>query len=313
MAQLGGSANLNVPRPGRITPNFAIVPVGANGEISLFLASGGNVIVDLMGVFAVAPEGGATAGRLVPEEARRVLDTRPDSGGPVPDGWSPHKPAANTTVGVADLPVGASSVVVNITATEADAPGFLRAGATGTTGSTAVSTANGNFEPGVSSGTTSIVPVAQDGTIEIRTSASTHLVVDLLGWFTGTAAPAGSGLFVPHPPSRVYDSRSSPAAARHGDDTTTRIPVAGTTQSTPTGALAVSANLAADGSEAEGFVTLHPSGTARPATSNLNLPASTPVSNGTLQRIASDGSVDAYVNRSTHVIIDVNGYFTGSE
>jgi hypothetical protein len=109
MAQLGGSANLNVPRPGRITPNFAIVPVGANGEISLFLASGGNVIVDLMGVFAVAPEGGATAGRLVPEEARRVLDTRPDSGGPFPtavaaqarrehDGWS-RGPAGRRLLG----------------------------------------------------------------------------------------------------------------------------------------------------------------------------------------------------------------------
>ena len=62
---------------------------------------------------------------------------------------------------------------------------------------------------------------------------------------------------------------------------------------------------------AEGFLTLSPTGSPRPLVSSLNFPSATPISNAALTRAGATGSIDAFVNRSTHVIIDVNGYFTG--
>jgi hypothetical protein len=90
-----------------------------NGSITLLLATGGNVVVDLMGQFVATPAGqaagdgtaGATAvsgGRYVPVDPVRVLDTRPDTSGPVPTGWIPHKPGARATVPVTGLPTGAA-------------------------------------------------------------------------------------------------------------------------------------------------------------------------------------------------------------
>jgi hypothetical protein len=105
--------------------------------------------------------------------------------------------------------------VLNVTATEADAPGFLRAQRTD---AAAPATANGNYEPGVASGTLSIVPVAADGSIEIHTSAATHIVVDLVGAFTGDSAAVGTtGLFTPVTPARASDSRDGSGRLLDGE------------------------------------------------------------------------------------------------
>ncbi|HAP76037.1 MAG TPA: hypothetical protein DCR14_08150, partial [Acidimicrobiaceae bacterium] len=47
-ATVGGTSTLNISTAGPARPNFAIVPVGVNGTISIYLQAGGNVIVDVM-------------------------------------------------------------------------------------------------------------------------------------------------------------------------------------------------------------------------------------------------------------------------
>jgi ribose 5-phosphate isomerase len=49
-----------------------------------------------------------------------------------------------------------------------------------------------------------------------------------------------------------------------------------------------------------------------PATSSLNYPAASPRANASIVGLGSGGTVNTLVNRTTHVIIDVNGYFTGT-
>jgi hypothetical protein len=252
-----------------------------------------------------------SGGRYVPVDPVRVLDTRPDTSGPVPTGWTPHKPGARSTVPVTGLPTGAAAVVVNVTATQADRAGFVRSQPGGASAGAPLDTANGNYERGVSSGTLSVVPVAPDGSIEIFTSAPTHIVVDLLGWFTGaTATPSREGLFVPLTPTRAYDSRFP--SRIHGRDTTRTLALSSASGAIPVGAVSISMNVAADAAEGEGFLTISPAGAPRPLVSNLNYPTAAPISNAALPRLGIGGAVDAYVNRATHVIIDVNGYFTGS-
>lgn len=300
MGQLGAFANLNVATPGQIKPNFAIVPVGAGGSVSLYLPAGGNVVVDLMGWFTPAGAPTATAGRFIATSPGRVLDTRATA-----------KPAAGSTTRIdtsAVVPPDAAAVVLNVTATEATAAGFLRVQPTGATG---VATANGNYVPGVDSGTMSIVQLGPDGDVEVYTSANTHVIADITGYITGAASPAGSaGLFVPIAPGRMYDSRAAPATV-HAAGSTRDVQIAGQL-GIPVGASGVAVNFAADAAEAVGFLTAYPADGAQPTVSNLNFPATSPISNAGMVRLSPGGGLRIFVNRSTHVIIDANGYFTGT-
>ncbi|CAB4559886.1 unannotated protein [freshwater metagenome] len=303
--EIGASSTLNVAVPGQIQPNLAVVPVGARSTVTLYLFAGGNVVVDLLGAFRPAPVGPVAEGRFIAIDPVRVLDTRPESGGPVPTDWVPRRPEAGDTVRVEAIPAGASAAVVNVVADQAVASGFVRTQASGVAG---LATSNGNFVPGVASGTLSIVPVGADGTISVFTSASTHLVVDLMGWITGpTSTPGRDGLFVPVAPTRVYDSRTIGGIHERGTDR--RVQVSGGV--VPAGASAVSMNLTSDQSAAPGYLTVHPADVGLPLISNLNYPTVVPQANAGMVRLSADGGLKTFVNQTTHVIIDVNGYFTG--
>jgi hypothetical protein len=153
------------------------------------------------------------------------------------------------------------------------------------------------------------VPVGADGTISVFTSNSAHLVVDLMGWMTGpTSTPGTDGLLVPMAPSRLYDSRVS--AGIHASGTERTIQVVG--GSVPAGASAVSMNLTSDASIGPGYLTVHPADRSLPLISNLNYPALVPQANAGMVRVSSGGALNTFVNQTTHVIIDVNGYFTGT-
>jgi hypothetical protein len=307
MGQLGASSNLNVAAIGQVQPNFAIVPVGVSGSISLYLFAGGNVVVDIMGYFT--PTVAATAaGRFVAVAPQRVLDTRPESGGPVPPQWTPHRPAAGETVRITGIPAGAAAAVVNVVADQAVGAGYLRTQPTGATGLT---TSNGNYIAGLASGTLSIVPVGADGTVSVFTSNSTHIVADLMGYITGPAAPvSATGLFVPLMPGRVYDSRLT--GGIHTGLTSRTLQMTGqSTPVIPAGASAISMNLTSDAAAGAGFLTVFPADQTLPVISNLNYPATDPRANAGMVRLSPSGALTTFVNRTTHVIIDVNGYFTG--
>jgi hypothetical protein len=308
MGQLGASSNLNVATIGQVQPNFAIVPVGINNSISLYLFAGGNVVVDIMGYFTPTSSGSSAAGRFIAVDPQRVLDTRPESAGPVPPEWTPHRPVAGETVRITGIPAGAAAAVVNVVADQAAAAGYLRTQPTGATGLT---TSNGNFVPGLASGTLSIVPVGADGTISVFTSASTHIVADLMGYITGpVAAVASTGLYVPLAPTRAYDSRES--GGIQAGLTARTLQITGlTTPAIPNGASALSMNLTSDAAAGPGYLTVFPADRALPTISNLNYPTFDPRANAGMVRLSGSGALSTFVNQTTHVIIDVNGYFTG--
>jgi hypothetical protein len=271
------------------------------------LYAGGNVVVDLMGTFSPASAAQVSAGRFVAVDPVRVLDTRPESHGPTPPEFTPHQPGAAETVRVTGIPAGATAAVVNVAADQAAGSGFLRTEPTGAQG---LATSNGNFVAGLASGTLSIVPVGPDGTISIYTSQRTHLVADLMGYITGPdASPASSGLFVPVAPYRAYDSRESPGGIHIGLSTRT---VQMTGGAIPAGATAVSMNLTSDAADGPGFLTVFPADQALPTISNLNYPTFDPRANAGIVKLSAGGALNTLVNRTTHVIIDVNGYFTGT-
>ncbi len=323
-AATGATSTLNVSTVAAARPNFAIVPVGVDGNISIYMQAGGNVVVDLLGYFA---DGQTTTaeGRFVPlAEPERWMDTRGIGGAPLPAVFSgtPRQVAAGETVdipvlagtAVPDITVPSTTVqalVVNVTATGSLLSGFLRVIPKGTVGATH---ANVNFSYGSSAANTVIVPIGTNQGISIFTNRNADIVVDVVGYITSTDATVDqAGLFVPTTPTRVYNTiapTSNPFAANE----VRSIEVSGGATGVPTGVGGVSANLAVTGASANGFLKVFP-GLTQPATSSLNYATAKTVANGALLSVnqgatpADPNTVSATMNRSGHLIIDINGYF----
>jgi hypothetical protein len=200
-------------------------------------------------------------------------------------------------------------LVVNVTATEPAGPGFLQALPTG---SPPGQTSNVNYAAQQTAATHAIVPVGPDGTISVFTSNSAHIVVDLMGYMTNSSAPSSAaGRFVPITPSRDYDSRN-PGSALHAGGSTVYVALTGAPRQAPSGAASISINLTTDQEQGPGYVTVFPANGSLPRSSNLNFVGQTPVANAALVKLGG-GGLDVFVNIATHVIIDVNGYFTGTQ
>lgn len=189
-------SNLNLTR-GETRANSAIVRVGRGGAIDVHLDAGGHLLVDVTGVFVPAQE--VAAGRFVAIDPQRLVDTR-----------GAGRPAAESTVRVrlpAEVPADATALAINVTTTDSVGAGYFTAFAAGSdVPEASVLNTDG---PGQTRAASAIVPVGSSG-FEVLTSAGDHLIVDVTGFFTGPSAmPSSSGLFVPHDPVRVLDTRPS--------------------------------------------------------------------------------------------------------
>ena len=210
------ASNLN-SSPGRTNPNLVIVPLAADGTVTIFNADGHvQLIVDVLGWFT----GGYTG--LSPT---RVLDTR--NGGATIDGRASGLGAvtAKSTVlvpiaGRGAVPgTGVHAVAVNITATETTATTFVTAYPT-----TRPLASNMNPSPRRTTTNMAIVPLASDGSITLyNDSGSTHLIVDVLGWFadeppTPPTVPSGQHprIYLPANAARLNELSATgrPAATR---------------------------------------------------------------------------------------------------
>ena len=313
----GATSTLNVSTPGVAQPNFAIVPVGADGKVSLWLQSGGQVLVDVMGYFA----DGQTVtheGRYIPLAVpERWLDTRGGSVAdptPLPASFlgTPRKVAANETIEVpipapadTQVPSGAEALVVNVTATRPDGNGYLKATTPGVSPDL-VTASTANYRAG-SSANLAIVPLGGPGTIDITAYGhSTDVIVDVVGYITGTGMPTDTrGLFVPLTPARAFDTRDTHTPFTAVE--TRAVDLNGVSTVLPPGAESVSLNVTVVHTAFAGWLSIF--GGAVPATSSLNFAAGQVVANAALS--ASPGNtVQVLMGRgSADVILDVNGYF----
>ncbi|MCM1965431.1 PKD domain-containing protein [Streptomyces sp. G1] len=165
-AKRPATSNLNV-EPGKDKSNQVIVPVGPNGTITLFTNTGStHVILDAVGYYG--KDGKALFTPVVP---KRLADTR-----------TTGKVAPGATTTVSGLPANALGAVLNITATDTTAPGFLTAYAFGGTlpGASSLNTLPGRTVPNHVT-----TPVA-NGKVSIFNSygGPNHVITDLLGYFT---------------------------------------------------------------------------------------------------------------------------------
>ncbi|WP_030839101.1 PKD domain-containing protein [Streptomyces sp. NRRL F-4474] len=160
------TSNLN-PEPGKDKSNQAILPVGPDGTVTLYNNAGStHLIVDGVGYYG--KDGKALFTPVVPQ---RLADTR-----------TTGKLAPGATTTVSGLPAGAVGAVLNLTATETTAAGFLTAYGFGSARPQASSL---SALPGLTVPNHVTTPVG-DGKVSVGNSwgGPNHVITDLLGYFS---------------------------------------------------------------------------------------------------------------------------------
>lgn len=292
-------------------PNLVTVEVGTSGRVSFYNNAGStDVVADVVGYF----DNGTLTGESLyePQTPSRVLDTRNGTGGvPV----SPLGQNQTLTLNLSSelsSPVGGgtvSAVVLNVTGTDETLPSFLTVYPDNEPQPTA---SNLNLYPSTDIANLVVVPVPTSGNTDqiqiYHSGGSTDVVADLDGYYT--TGGTGGGHFIAMPPSRVLDTRTSVGGhpGPLGAQQTLNLTVGGNA-GVPSGATAVVMNATAADATVASFLTLYPTGAARPVASNVNFYAGEDVPNLTIAALGS-GQLTIFNDAgSVDVVGDVSGYY----
>ena len=292
-------------------PNLVTVPVGADGLVDVYSSSGGNVVVDMLGYYS--PAATATAGRFLPlASPSRMADTRTTN--------TPMAPG-ETRDFAAPGAAGASAVALNVT-TIGTNPGYWQVVPKGAT--LPISSNLNTMYPGQTTANQVIVPVDANGTFSIFSLQGGHVIIDVVGMFTGAGAPSDTvGLFVPlATPTRFLDTRTANlnplgASKRLLNGWAVEVPVATNAAINRSDIAAVVMNLAVTDTFGSGYVSVTPAGSNDPAakartTSNINvIRLGQTVANHTIVPVSTRG-FDVFAQAPLHAIADVSGFYLGA-
>jgi hypothetical protein len=234
------------------------------------------------------------SGDFTPVASARLLDTR--AGAPLGAGQT----LSLDVTGVAGVPEDVDSVAVNVTVTGASAGGYLTVfpGGTARPGTSTV-----NFTPGVTLANLAMPKVGPTGEISIfNQSGTVQVIVDVMGYYSSVAGPAGSRLATSSP-FRVIDTRNEEAGAMQPGEIYDLF--------VGTDVAAIVANVTVTQPTANGWVTAW-SGEGPATTSTLNFAPGQTVANAAVIPVAADGWV-SFQNAvgQSHLIVDVMGEFVG--
>jgi hypothetical protein len=299
------ASNLNLAA-GQTAANLVTVKLGGGGAVSFANANGTvNVIADLVGYDAAAPEGTSSYTSIAPE---RLADSRQHT---TLDTFTPHGVQSMRVAGGATpVPPEATAVVVNITGTDVSAPTFVTAYPKG--GSTPTAS-NLNLGLHETRANLAIVKVGADHAISLfNDSGSVNVIVDVVGYFTPGDHHAA---FVGLSPTRLIDTRTSghigPLHTFGADESQAFTATGG---AVPVDATAVVVNVTVTDSVTGTFVTVYPTPDPvdldPPKASNVNVGPYQTNPNLVIVKVGTDGKVSIY-NRlgSANVIVDLVGYY----
>lgn len=262
------ASSINFPK-GWTGANLVTVPIGSNGSVTFYNHAGSvNLVADLVGVHAQAKDWSATGFEFHPHAPTRVFDSRTDWGkrlGPNEylEVGLDYGDAVNAHV---------HGVVANVTVTGPTGTGYLSALAQAPIKTPATSTLN--YSPGLTAANMAVIPATGSPTtpptlvVANTGSASTHVVVDVVGYFADYTGTDRGLRFRAVPPTRILDTRKDLGLASLGSGVAKRLQVAPTVAGRDSVALV--GNLTGVTPSAMTYLTAWATGT-RPAASNLNL------------------------------------------
>lgn len=283
-AQPNASA-VNFERAQNVT-NTLFVQLGEGGAIDVYSPVTVTTIIDITGFFL--PADASRSGRLIATAPTRVVDTRVDNVALLA--------TASLQVHLDQLiAADAVAVMLTLTTTGPNSAGFVTAFATGTprpkTPSLSINSAN------TARSATVLVPL-QSADVTVYSSAGGHVVVDLVGYFTGPGAPvSANGLFIPSTPERLIDTRGFKPL----------LPGGVALVSTEPGIIV--GNMTVTNAAGSGFVTTYPSGSGPNGSYGLSVSeANQTVSNMTMTTSSPSGFT-VQSDGGGHLIFDRTGRF----
>jgi hypothetical protein len=307
------TSTLNFPL-GDVRSNNVTSPLSANGTVGLvYKAIAGkstHLVLDVTGYF-LNDNSGNTFKTLAPV---RVLDTRNGTGlnGP----FAVNQVRKFPVRGQFTVPADAVAVTGNLTVTGQTAAGYISLSSEPPPpppAPPATSTINFPLNDVRANGVT--INLSSDGSIFAvfkATSGSTHLVFDVTGYYVADLTGAR---FVPVSPGRRMDTRApAPYEGLTGAfvANTARTLVIEPYQGIPQNAAAITGNLTVVGQTRAGRATITQIAINNPQTSTLNFPLGDIRANGVTGPLSDPGSVGVVFNATggtTHLILDVTGYF----
>ncbi|MCW2606151.1 MAG: N-acetylmuramoyl-L-alanine amidase, partial [Frankiales bacterium] len=294
------TAVLNL-RPGGTAASLVVAGLGTGGATSVRnLAGEVSLVADVVGYWT------RSSGALYhPVQPARLLDTRTTA-----DGARRIADQETRTLqvrGAGGVPSAATAVALNVTSVGPQQSGFVTvtpSGAQGTTSSV-------NYAAGETVPNRVITGLSSGGAVDLFVAGSTHVLVDVVGWYGPSTSPGGSA-YTALTPSRLVDSRDGTGTPRgaFGPKTTRDVQATGV-RGVPAGATAVVLSLTGTSPTAsQTFVAAFPDGTALPGTSDLNLVRGETRSNLAIVPLSAAGKLSLYnEGGSTDVIADVLGYY----
>jgi hypothetical protein len=249
----------------------------------------------------------------------RVLDSRPGPGnvGGYTTPWTSGTTRPVTVGGLGTIPIDAVSVVLNVTVTGTTGSSFLTLWPNWQAKPNASSL---NWTPGVTIPNAVTVKLGSGGlnagkVSVFNLSGNADVIIDVAGYYT---AATGDG-FTSQAPARILDSRPGPGniggfATPWAGGTTRDITMVGGVSGVPSDADAVVLNVTVTGTTGSSFLTLWPTGQAKPTASSLNWTPGRTIPNAVTVKLGSGGlnagKVSVFnLSGNADVIIDVAGYY----
>ncbi|HEY4609288.1 MAG TPA: hypothetical protein VIH06_08795, partial [Ilumatobacteraceae bacterium] len=176
------ASSINVDAAGVTIANLVTVPIAPGGTVDIFSQMTTDLVADVQGYYT--PTASAQAGLFVPLGPTRLLDTREPS--------SSHFGALgageqiNLAVGaIAGLPPDATAAALKVTVTDSTTSGFWTVFPTGATRPNA---SNLNVVGSGSTIANQVIAPLANGSVSVFSQSGGHLVIDIVGWFTGSSA-----------------------------------------------------------------------------------------------------------------------------
>ncbi len=286
---------------GRTKANAAVVPGGYQGAVTVYVTNTTNVILDINGYFT-GPSGSTL--QFYSLTPCRVLDTRGTNGNLGGPALVAQQVRSFDMLSSPCMPqdVTIAAYSLNFTAIPYPSGQFMTYLTAWPEGQSQPNVSVLNNPTATNVANAAIVPAGSGGGISVYPSQTSHLAVDINGYF---AAPASGGLSLyAGAPCRVLDTRQAGGAFQG----TLPVNVEGSDCTLPSTAKGYVFNATVVPQDSFLYLSLWPDGEPAPGVSTLNATDHKVTSNMAIVP-TSNGKIDAGAAGTTNLILDISGYF----
>ncbi|MDO8265950.1 MAG: hypothetical protein Q7T41_03335 [Candidatus Saccharibacteria bacterium] len=259
--------------------------------------------------FAYTPKLNGAAGEYVALTPARIMDTRDGNGGykaPISVNGTYSLLVAGRG-GIPDVK-GQTAVVLNVVAVGPTAAGSMTVWPSGTTKTTATTI---NYAAAQTIANQVTVPLGADGKVQISSTSSAHIVVDVAGYYSSETGLRG-GRYQSLNPARLVDTRNGTGGRNTTltGGTSMSIQINGVAGVPTSGATSVVVNLVPVSPTKSGYATMWPSGITMPTASSVNFETGKTLAKLVTVPIGADGKIQLYTHTTSHYVVDIAGYYS---